>query len=285
LPSKSAQLRRLITLRAEALAALDSIEQATARLIIEEVVRATTAIVGMVEANINADSLILSVEKVLSRALSRVDTYMLGAFTATADLSLMTTLRQIDSFRTIPPNVIEELALNFNTELRGELMNEARENWIRALSDHALRPASGLREALAEAVVQGVSIKRAAETFLRHEGLADLPATTRRINDAARATAVVRTELTNIDAAVSIRFAEAAGITRFINLGVGDERQSEICGEATRQPPMTRLEWIASKYGLPARHVNCRCSCAPVPEGIDDTLSDPALESAGVLSG
>lgn len=70
---------------------------------------------------------------------------------------------------------------------------------------------------------------------------------------------------------ISVRLGEEAGIDKFANVGVPDERQSEECAAASAMEPMTREEWDASAEGPPPRHVlNCRCTLAAVPAVIAD---------------
>ena len=74
---------------------------------------------------------------------------------------------------------------------------------------------------------------------------------------------LVRTEGTRLTNDIGVAFNEDVGIERFWNLGVADERQSDICAEASQQEPMTKDEWAASEFGLAPRHPNCRCQLIP----------------------
>jgi len=82
-----------------------------------------------------------------------------------------------------------------------------------------------------------------------------------------------RAKLTEIATDTSIQVARAAGITQYVNVGVPDDRQSDECAEASRQPPMTLEEWAESEWGIPPRHVfNCRCDLAGVPDDMLDEI-------------
>jgi hypothetical protein len=77
-------------------------------------------------------------------------------------------------------------------------------------------------------------------------------------------------------------------VEKFVNLGVGDSRQSDICAFATKQKPLTIAQWRALSFegevvGMAPRHVaNCRCLMIGAPPDYADIV-DAQLEAAGVL--
>lgn len=94
---------------------------------------------------------------------------------------------------------------------------------------------------------------------------------------------IVRTEMTRINNDIATGFAQESGFKLFYNLGVADDRQSEICAEASQQEPMTLEEWVASPWGVPDRHPNCRCELLAWSDewGLDFEDVKPALEEVG----
>lgn len=92
-------------------------------------------------------------------------------------------------------------------------------------------------------------------------------------NPEAFANSFARSALTDMATQESIQAAREVGIEKFVNIGVGDERQSDICAEASQQPPMTVEEWAASEWGLPSRHPNCRCDLGGVPPEIEGEIT------------
>jgi hypothetical protein len=124
---------------------------------------------------------------------------------------------------------------------------------------------------LIEAKAAGGSLRDAVNRMLELDPkLSRLPLVDQPIAIRARAARVVRTETGRVDNAVSVGFAEAAGVDEFVNLGVRDTRQSEECRIASGAPKMTIEKWRRfysdGLYIGPApRHPNCRCRMAGVP--------------------
>lgn len=98
-----------------------------------------------------------------------------------------------------------------------------------------------------------------------------------RINPEAFGRAVTRTAFNEISNAASVRLGAEAGLDHYINIGVADDRQSDICYAASQRGPRTLQEWSRSKEGAPPRHVlNCRCTLqAVLPSQVSQDWSQP----------
>jgi hypothetical protein len=103
---------------------------------------------------------------------------------------------------------------------------------------------------------------------------------------AQRAQAIARVETTRISNRVhQVKSEEVLGPeARYKDSGPIDNRTTEICLGASRQPPMTRQEWVKSPYGLPPRidkqfHL-CRHFLIGVGPGWDDARVSAARERA-----
>jgi len=89
-----------------------------------------------------------------------------------------------------------------------------------------------------------------------------------------------RQVLTLIANKTSTRSAQMAGIDRFINAGVPDDRQSEECAEASAMDAMTLEEWNAHPVRSPPRHEeNCRCLLMGVVSEVQEELVQEAVEN------
>lgn len=96
-----------------------------------------------------------------------------------------------------------------------------------------------------------------------------------KMHPEAFARAFARTSLGELSAAESIAEGHEIGLRWFVNIGVPDDRQSEICADACAQQPKTIEEWRvwrrnpadpSNDGGLPKRHVsNCRDEMVGVP--------------------
>jgi len=120
-----------------------------------------------------------------------------------------------------------------------------------------MRTAEALQDRFVEAAIKGESWKDLAKASVEDLNTLGLRG---RMNKDAFSDAFTRTKLTEISNAASTGMAADAGIALFANLGIPDDRQSEICAEASERDPMTLEEWDATDLGRPPRHVfNCRC--------------------------
>jgi len=74
------------------------------------------------------------------------------------------------------------------------------------------------------------------------------------------ARAFIRTKSGELYQDAGLKIAMDAGLDQFVNLGVPDNRQSEVCFLASQAGAHTLEWWEASEFGPPKRHVfNCRC--------------------------
>jgi len=104
-----------------------------------------------------------------------------------------------------------------------------------------------------------------------------------RVTPDAFARAFARTRMNELQNYTSVEMCREVDINLYINVGVPDDRQSEICYEASQENAQTLEWWEASKYGTPPRHhYNCRCSLLGVPEKIEWKQPNPEHEAASV---
>jgi hypothetical protein len=87
-----------------------------------------------------------------------------------------------------------------------------------------------------------------------------------------------RTKVAEIDNMASRQLGEDLGMTLYINCGVCDDGQSEICYDACNAGAMSLEDWAASEYGEPLRHVGCRDSLVPVPFDPKITVDNPKID-------
>jgi hypothetical protein len=104
------------------------------------------------------------------------------------------------------------------------------------------------------------------------------------------ARAFVRTRYTELSKRFSENLGEEAGLDYYVNIGTSDDRQAQECYEASNEAPKTLEnweQWSASngKGGTPPRHINCRCSLAPIPNVMrSDDWSQPNDKFEEVLA-
>jgi hypothetical protein len=179
------------------------------------------------------------------------------------------------------PDVIQAAAQSFEAEFRRDLITDGHAAWYKRLSTEALNPRGPMREVIDSVGVAGESWSTAAKRLANADPeFSYLPE--RNIDAYARAREIVRTETTRIDNAVSVGFAESGGLTKFVNVGVGDERQAKECFEASTSEPMTIEQWNSSKLHAPPRHPNCRCILLGVYTGF--APDESTLQDAGVIA-
>lgn len=202
----------------------------------------------------------------------------------TFDISLDVNWKSTEVFGVMSQRAAIQAALQFENTMRADLISAAWSDWYTRIQSSALETGSGLRAAVEHVAVNGGSLNEAVKQFIQDDPiLQGLPKIRQNIGIEARARRVVRTESARIDNAVSIGFSESAGISQFVNVGVGDSRQSEICREATVQPAMTLDEWRVSQWGLAPRHPNCRCQMMGVPG--EYKFTDAELDEYGAIMG
>jgi len=298
-----AALKRLHAIRRAALLELSRLEDSA----VAEVVRTATGLTRQVERLLatnqtaRAEQLLGSIDLLLSEVTIRQERFLLATNDSILDVSLSMKAEGLASFGIVTPRRILALSQQFNADFRPDLRSDAYNRWIRRIPKESLSPESALRDALAEAVSTGKSSKdvvadflarskfdkefKTAGQFLRSDvAFKNLPVIQQKIAPLFRALRVMRTEMGRLDNVAGITFDQAAGLDYFINLGIGDDRQSEICADATLQDPMTLAEWGASEWEIAPRHPYCRCAMYGVPDYVTSNMSATALDLAGVLN-
>jgi len=136
-----------------------------------------------------------------------------------------------------------------------ELLNEGYRNWWTQVLQRNEAYQSMLQGELTRGMALGLDHRTIANALIDRGRVIGVEMG----NPEVWARRLVRTETTRLQNDISVSFSEEMGLTLFWNLGIADERQSDICAEASEQEPMTMDEWAASEWGLPPRHPNCRC--------------------------
>ncbi len=98
------------------------------------------------------------------------------------------------------------------------------------------------------------------------------------------AKAFARTKQAELYNDFSVAVAVECGLEQFVNIGVPDDRQSEICYRASQLGPLTLAQWETAPTGPPKRHVlNCRCDLVGVTPRVARTVdfkqSNPKFDS------
>lgn len=285
-----ATLRRVFQIRREAQALLQRMETETAAQVAALIQGVLDRLMVEIETAPNVDALLRAVSQLLDYGARGGADLMAALATNTFDVSLVTALTTHGEMFGQSQRTLANLARTFDATYRRDLITAGHANWYRRLADSPLKPASALRDALIDVRVNGGSLRTAVRQMIAADPALDrLPLSQQAISTLARARAVIRTETTRLDNAVSVGFAEAAGVELFANLGVGDDRQSDVCHIACASKPRTIEGWRHFYFrgvyiGPPPRHVaNCRDSLQGVPSrGYDP--SDALLIQAGVLS-
>jgi len=228
--------------------------------------------------------LLAELRQLLDAASSGTANIMAQLASDTFDISLDVNWQSANTFGVYSRRAAIQAALQFEGQWRTDLISHAWEDWYTRIQSSALETGSGLRAAVESVAVNGGDLRSAVKQFIQDDPILEgLPKIRQNIGIEARARRVVRTESARIDNAVSVGFSESAGITEFVNVGVGDTRQSTICIEATKQPAMTLNEWRGSRWGIAPRHPNCRCQMMGVPGEYKFTTDE--LEEYGAIMG
>lgn len=239
-------------------------------------------------SNSRAASLVNSLDIMIGAATDRGQRLMRTGLDAVFDVALESSTLSLATFETITPRALFALANNFDATFRPDLRQAAHNEWLDKLPGEAFAPVSGLRDILAESVIKGTDSFTAARQFIERDPLgkpfSQLPEIRQSIDPAFRAARLVRTELGRINNVTSITFSETAGVENFYNLGVGDNRQSEVCRFASRQKPLSVEKWNALRFtdkygrvwivGVGPRHPHCRCLAIGVPAGVTVTVPE-----------
>jgi hypothetical protein len=159
------------------------------------------------------------------------------------------------------------------------------ERWRNEWTDEWTRTARQVQARFTRATITGDSWTEVAKSLTDDLGSLKIQG---RISTDDFARAFTRTKFTELGADAGIALGREAGLELFISVGVPDDRQSQICWEASRQGPHPLEWWESSTYGVPPRHVlNCRCSLLAVPaetkwEGQDNPKFAQAREEVTV---
>lgn len=249
----------------------------------------------------NGQAALVTIDRILDTAEAEAQHQLLDASEAIFDDSLGLQVDQLGVMGTLPPRRLQALAQQFDAQFRPDLITQSYNDWIRRIPGQVMGADRALRDVMARAIVDGQDYKAAARDFLAQSTfdrtiptggqylrndvrIENLPLIQQKIAPMARAIRVMRTEFTRLDNIAGITFAQDAGLSSFINIGVGDERQSEICADASTQDPMTLEEWRASRWGLAPRHPYCRCYMQAVPDAVSRNLDSPVLGQVGAVA-
>lgn len=152
------------------------------------------------------------------------------------------------------------------------------ERWAGEWSDEWTRTARALQAQFTRAAATGQSWTDTARAISDDLGNLDIAG---RMNPEDFSKAFTRTKLTELYNDAGIELSKKAGIELFVNVGVPDERQSEICFRASQIPAQSLEAWEQSEFGVPPRHVmNCRCSLVGVPSDLDTRQENPKFKTA-----
>lgn len=183
--------------------------------------------------------------------------------------------------------------------------------WADAWRFDWTRRANAIADALREAAVRGDGWKATAKAIEGQlSGLKEsLPLTTPSgrvlagpgtrpiagyVHRTPFARGFARTIGTDVYNRAAIEAGAEVGFDLLVNIGIPDERQSEICYAASNESPMTAEAWSRWRRnddpsidgGKPPRHVfNCRCALHPIPREAanqDWSQPNPARELEGV---
>lgn len=150
------------------------------------------------------------------------------------------------------------------------------ERWRGEWSDEWTKTARTLQARFTRAAVTGESWSNVAKSVTSDVASLDIQG---RMNSEDYARAFVRTKFTELSTDAGLEIAREAGLDLFVNVGVPDSRQSQICFEASQEGPHTLEWWESSQYGVPPRHVmNCRCTLLAVPKGTTVKQNNPKFE-------
>lgn len=272
----------ILLLRRRANESLQAIENATAESVADVVNLVITRLVAYLEASPDADAeeMVTVLSDLIEDGAARGADFMVAMGDQILDTSTTAQAQVASRLGVTTANEAITSAAIWSDEHRIELLSDAHRRWYGRLKNEALHPGGALREALEGANVWGDSMREAAQKLIKADpDLSSFPPLAMDVE--ARARMIIRTESTRFDTAVSVGIAEDSGLTHFVNAGIGDTRQSDVCERASKMRPMTIEEWAASDVGPPPRHPNCRCVLIGVPTGYRATQAEK--ERAGVL--
>ena len=151
--------------------------------------------------------------------------------------------------------------------------------WANMWSDEWVKVGRHIQASLTRAALTGETNRTIANALMGPLGELNIAG---HLGPDAFADAFVRTQFGQLHNDFSTALANEAGLDKYVNIGVPDDAQSEICNEASQLSPMTLEEWEASSVGRPTRHVfNCRCILQAVPDSMlkqDFTQPNPKFQ-------
>lgn len=181
----------------------------------------------------------------------------------------------VDSWERVPIQRVRDAFANFQTVIESGKILPTKDaalmaRWGELWNDRMANAVGSVQEKFVEGIARGQSWLDISQAITSDVGGLDIIGEM-AADDWARG--FTRAKMTEMAVAAGTRSAIEAGITRFINIGVPDDRQSEECEHASAQEPMTLEEWGASSEGPPPRHVfNCRCDLGGVPEFAEEEI-------------
>lgn len=274
---------RILELRRRASVALQGVEDAASDAVSALIQTVINAMIAYLEANPSdtVDDLMEILSAVINDGALRAADAMVAMGADVIDVSAAAQAASSELMGITTANEINAAVDIWTNQNRVALLQEGHQLWYQKLKQDALHPGGVLRSSLEAANVWGESMNDAADRLIEADpDFSSFPPLD--MDPIARARMIVRTESTRFDNAVSVSLAESVGITDFVNVGVGDERQSDICQGATEQGPMSLDEWKSSPWGVAPRHPNCRCAMVGV--GAEFDASDTQKRNAGVMN-
>lgn len=297
----------LVQLHRAAASAADAVESTMTRRVAAIVERATELMLQELQSTPErvTDAALRSLARIMGEALDSGTELMVEAAAAAFDLGTGLAISTVSKFGVVSSQKLTAIANALDETFRPELLSAGRARWYGRLRDEVMQPQSALMNALIEARVRGRSLNEAAAILLENDpDLSSLPSVSRRISVEARARAIVRSESNQILNTAGVLFNEQAGIRRFANMGIGDDRQADTCWVAALAKPMRLNEWATYEDGgltrpvpwqkrvkerfIPrqfigpaGRHPNCRCHMVGVFTGFQP--SRELMERAGLI--
>ena len=284
-----ALMRRIIAIRKQAGSIIDSMESVASAELVSLLDGVTQTMERLLTAGTIDEETVAVLARLVDGAQERGADIIADLAGGIFDVSLESTVRIADQFSTLSPRRLASMTQTFSDGFRVDLLVDGHARWYEELGRTALAPHRGLRNGLFAAQAEGRPLDQAVAAMLKADpGISSLPQNwaSENLSYEARARMVIRTESTRVDNIVSVGFAESAGITKFANVGVGDERQSEVCRIASEADPMTIEQWTRYRQnglyiGTAPRHPNCRCQLMGVFTGFEP--SESLLREAGVI--
>lgn len=297
----------IVKLHRAAAQAADSIEGGITGRLAGVVERATELMLQELQSTPErvTDAALRSLARIFGEALDVGTDLMVEAASAAFDLGSGLAVSTVSRFGVVSAQKLTAIANALDEGFRPDLLSAGRAKWYARIRDEVMQPHSALMNALIEARVRGRSINESAAILLEADpDLSSLPKITRKISVEARARMIIRSESNQILNTAGVLFNEQAGIRKFANMGIGDDRQADTCWVAALAKPMRLDQWatyedgglvrpvpwqkrvkerfIPKQFIGPAgRHPNCRCHMVGVFTGFQP--SRELMERAGLI--